>query len=68
MSDEPSIRAFAGELHFLCMRFMDEFDMDLASIVGTLKIEEHVLISAAIEEADSKENQDVIDEDDDDEE
>ena len=66
MDKTEQIRALGIDLNTLCQRYINEFDMELASVIGCLHIESQVLIDEVIRDFDAKEDQRVIDEEGDD--
>jgi len=67
MDKTEQIQALGNELNALCMRYMSEFDLEMASVIGCLTIQSPILVDEAIREFEAQEDQDVIDGDDKDE-
>ena len=67
MDKTKQIESLGNELNALCMRYMSEFDLEMASVIGCLTIQSQVLTDQAIRDFEAQEDQDVIDEDDKDE-
>ena len=67
MTKDEQIKALGIDLNTLCQRYINEFDLELASVVGCLHIQSQSLIDDVIRNFESEEDQKVIDDDDPDE-
>lgn len=50
MKHIDQLKAFAGELEALILRYRREFELLLASFVGVLSVQNHALIKEALED------------------